>query len=128
MDHLKAYWPQEIECIRKGVNRQDGYLTLISPHYINDRLQNKDYPDRVFDELDIFWAISHGHIVEGYDSGDRGRNPEAERTIIGPAVSGNYCVVIVLIKTATRFIIKTVFPADRERYIKHIPGGISNAD
>ncbi|OME78620.1 hypothetical protein BK120_23055 [Paenibacillus sp. FSL A5-0031] len=130
MDHMKKYWSHELDCIRKGVNRQDGYQTTISPHYINDRFNNDSYADRVFSELDILWAISKGRIVEGYDSGEngrngsnKGRNPEPERTIVGPAVSGDYCVVIVLMKTGTRFIVKTVFPADRDRYTKHIPTG-----
>lgn len=130
MDHMKKYWPQELESIRKGINKQDGYETTISLHYINDRFHSDDYSDRVFNELDIFWAISHGEIVEGYDSGDngrhgsnKGRNPEPERIIVGPAVSGDYCVVVVLMKTGTRYIIKTVFPADRDRYTKHIKSG-----
>jgi hypothetical protein len=35
MDHMKKYWPIELECIRKGVNHLDGYVTTISPHYMN---------------------------------------------------------------------------------------------
>lgn len=121
MDHMKKYWPKELECIRKGVNHLDGYVTTISPHYMQDRYHNPDYPDRVFDELDIVWAIANGEIVEGYDSGERGRNPEPERTIIGPSISGQWAVVIILMKTGNQFIVKTVFPVDRERYSKYIP-------
>lgn len=51
MDHMKNRCAEEIECIRKGVNRIDGYSTTISPHYLNDRLKNDEYPDRIFDEL-----------------------------------------------------------------------------
>lgn len=121
MDHMKNYWSHELECIRKGVNRQDGYYTTISPHYINDRYKNEKYADRVFDELDILWAIAHGQIVEGFDSGDKGRNPEPERTLVGPAVSGDYCVVVVLMKTSSRFIVKTVFPVNKNpRYTKYV--------
>jgi hypothetical protein len=121
MDHMQKYWSKELECIRKGVNKLDGYITTISTHYMRDRYENNAYSDRVFDELDIVWAIANGHIVEGFDSGDKGRNPEPERTIIGPAMSGDWAVVIVLMKTANRFIVKTVFPAkNNPRYSKHI--------
>ncbi|MGV2967269.1 DUF4258 domain-containing protein [Paenibacillus sp. AGC30] len=122
MDHMQNYWLDEMERILKGVNKQDGYITTISRHYINDRLHNENYPDRVFDELDIVWAIAHGQIVEGFDSGDKGRNPEPERTIVGPAMSGDWIVAIVLLKTDKRFIVKTVFPVnDNPRYTKYIP-------
>lgn len=120
MDHMKKYWPDELEWIRKGVNKLDGYLTTISPHYMNDRYGNDAYPDRVFDELDIVWAIANGQIVEGFDCGDKGRNSEPERTIVGPAMSGNFAVVIVLMKTPKRFIVKTVFPANGPRYTKYL--------
>lgn len=118
---MKKYWSEELECIRKGVNQIDGYVTTISPHYMNDRLGNEDYPDRTFDELDIVWAIAHGDIVEGYDSGENGRNLEPERIIVGPAVSGNWAVIVCLLKSGKQFIVKTVFPADRKRFTKHIP-------
>ncbi|MNO69243.1 hypothetical protein D3C76_600940 [compost metagenome] len=59
---MKKYWPIELECIRKGVNHLEGYVTTISPHYMQDRYHNLDYPDRVFDELDIVWAIANGEI------------------------------------------------------------------
>ncbi len=121
MDHLRKYWPEELECIRKGVNRLEGYSTTISPHYINDRLHSRDYPDRVFDELDIVWAIANGEIVEGYDFGEKGRNQDPERVIIGPSISGTWCVVIILLKTEKQFIVKTVFPVDRARYKKYLP-------
>jgi hypothetical protein len=121
LDHLRQYWVSEIECIRKGVNRLDGYETTISPHYLHDRYSNDQYPDRIYDELDIVWAISQGQIVEGYDSGQKGRNPQPERTIVGPSMKGDWAVVIVLLKSDKNFIIKTVFPADRERYAKYIP-------
>lgn len=121
MDHMQKYWTEELEWIRKGVNKIDGFITTISPHYMRDRYGNNDYPDRVFDELDILWAIAHGQIVEGYDSGTKGRNPEPERTIVGPAMSGEWAVVIVLMRSGKQFIVKTVFPADRERYTKYIP-------
>lgn len=117
---MKKYWQTEIECIRKGVNRLDGYMTTISSHYINDRLHNDAYPSRTFDELDILWAIANGRIVEGFDTGEKGRNPEPERTIVGPAISGEFCVVIVMLKTEMRFIVKTVFPVDNPRYAKYI--------
>ncbi|QQZ64619.1 DUF4258 domain-containing protein (plasmid) [Paenibacillus sonchi] len=120
MDHMKKYWPEEIECIRKGVNRLNGYLTTISSHYINDRLHNDAYPNRTFDELDILWAIAQGKIVEGFDSGEKGRNPEPERTIVGPSISGEFCVVIVLMKTSKRFVVKTVFPLNNPRYEKYL--------
>lgn len=122
MDHMQKYWSEELECILKGVNKIDGYITTISQHYMRDRYGNDEYPDRVFDELDIFWAIAHGRIVEGFDSGDKGRNPEPERTIVGPAMSNDWIVVIVLMKTAKRFIIKTVYPVNgNPRYTKYLP-------
>ncbi|GKS12797.1 hypothetical protein YDYSY3_37970 [Paenibacillus chitinolyticus] len=122
MDHMEKYWSEELERIRKGVNQIDGYTTTISPHYLRDRLGNDAYPDRVFDELDIVWAIAHGKIVEGFDSGEKGRNPEPERTILGPALSGEWTVVIVLMKTDKQFIVKTVFPVKGSpRYSKYIP-------
>ncbi|MFX3639849.1 MAG: DUF4258 domain-containing protein [Candidatus Pristimantibacillus sp.] len=121
MDHLKKYWSDELSCIRKGVNKLDGYETTISMHYLRDRFENPDYPDRVFDELDIVWAIVNGQIVEGFDSGDKGKNAEPERTIVGPSMSGDWTVVIVLMKTSKRFIVKTVFPVGSSpRYTKYI--------
>lgn len=118
---MKKHWAAELESIRKGVNHLDGYITTISPHYMRDRYLNSEFPDRVFDELDILWAIANGNIVEGFDTGEKGRNPDPERTIIGPAVSGNWAVVIVLMKTGKKFTVKTVFPVDRERYSKYVP-------
>ncbi len=122
MDHMQKFWLDEMERILKGVNKIDGYITTISPHYINDRLNNPDYPNRIYDELDIVWAIAHGKIVEGYDSGEKGRNPEPERTVMGPATSGDWIVIIVLMKTDKRFIVKTVYPVNNNpRYTKYIP-------
>ncbi len=122
MDHMQKFWLDEMERILKGVNKIDGYITTISPHYINDRLNNPAYPNRIYDELDIVWAIAHGKIVEGYDSGEKGRNPEPERTVMGPATSGDWIVIIVLMKTDKRFIVKTVYPVNNNpRYTKYIP-------
>lgn len=121
MDHMQKFWLDEMERILKGVNKIDGYITTISPHYIHDRLNNPDYPNRIFDELDIVWAIAHGKIVEGFDSGEKGRNPEPERTVMGPATSGDWIVIIVLMKTDKRFIVKTVYPVNNNpRYMKYI--------
>jgi hypothetical protein len=70
----------------------------------------------------ICWAIINGRIVEGFDTGDKGRNPEPERTIMGPAVSGDSMVVIVLMKRENTFIVKTVFPVkNNPRYTKYLP-------
>ncbi|WP_217558866.1 hypothetical protein [Paenibacillus sp. GbtcB18] len=71
MDHMEKYWTEDLECIRKGVNKIGGYVTTISSHYLRDRLGNEAYPDRVFDEPDILWAITHRKIVEGYDSDEK---------------------------------------------------------
>lgn len=121
MDHMQKFWLDEMQRILKGVNKIDGYITTISPHYINDRLKNPDYPNRIYDELDIVWAIAHGKIVEGFDSGEKGRNPEPERTVMGPATSGDWIVIIVLMKTDKRFIVKTVYPVNNNpRYTKYI--------
>lgn len=128
MDHRKEFWSKEMDCIRKGMERKDGYETTISKHYMLDRYGNDEYPDRVFDELDIFWAIAHGRIVEGFDRGEKGLNRDPERTIVGPAMSGDWAVAIVLIRNGKTFLIKTVFPADRERYTRYIPAaGNSNS-
>ncbi|MCC3378392.1 DUF4258 domain-containing protein [Paenibacillus farraposensis] len=121
MNHLKDMWEEEMVCIRKGIRQEDGYLTTISKHYLKDRLANPEYPDRVFNELDLFWAISNGFIVEGYDTGEHGNNSEPERIIIGPALSEDWCVVIVACKLDNHYVIKTVFPVDRKRYRKYLP-------
>lgn len=121
MDHMQKYWSEELENIRKGINQLDGYETTISLHYLRDRYRNDDYADRIYDELDIVWAISNGQIVEGFDVGDKGRNPEPERTIVGPSMKGDQIVVISLMKTDKRFIIKTVFPVGTNpRYTKYL--------
>lgn len=121
---MKKYWSEELQCILKGVNKLDGFVTTISTHYIKDRYENDEFPDRVYDELDIVWAIANGKIIEGFDSGGKGRNPEPERTILGQAMSGDWIVLIVLMKTAKRFIVKTVFPVNTNpRYTKHLPSG-----
>lgn len=121
MDHMKSKWEEEMVWIQKGIRQQDGYLTTISKHYLTDRLANPDYPDRISNELDIYWAISNGFIVEGYDIGDNGNNSEPERIIIGPALSEDWCVLIIVLRLDNHFVIKTVFPVDRERYRQYVP-------
>ncbi|MFB5268185.1 DUF4258 domain-containing protein [Paenibacillus enshidis] len=120
MDHMKKDWGDELQWIQKGIHQVDGYITTISNHYLQHRLQNDEYEDRIFDELDICWAIMNGRIVEGYDIGERNGNKDPERILIGPSLKEPWIVLAVVLRLDRHFIIKTVFPVDRERYQRYL--------
>lgn len=120
MDHMKKDWEDELQWIQKGIHQEDGYITTISNHYLQDRLHNENYADRVFDELDIFWAIMNGRIVEGYDIGGHHGNRDPERIIVGPSLKEPWIVIAVALRLNSHFIVKTVFPVDRARYMRYV--------
>ncbi|AGA60003.1 hypothetical protein Theco_3999 (plasmid) [Thermobacillus composti KWC4] len=118
MDHMKKYWSEELELIRKGINGLDGYRTIISNHYYRDRQS-----DRGYDEMDVLMAITTGRIVEGYDCGQHPtqRNRDPKRIIIGKDKYGEWVVVPVAMKSSKEFIVTTVFPpTDLKRYGKYL--------
>ncbi|QHW35463.1 DUF4258 domain-containing protein (plasmid) [Paenibacillus rhizovicinus] len=109
MNYRQDNWPYELDCIRKGITGEEGYLTDISRHYTDDRLEM-----RGFDRTDIACAILTGIIVEGYSpEANRVRSSRSSglvapsRCILGRSLKGEWFIVVVGLVSTRNFHVIT---------------------
>ncbi|MCM3130527.1 DUF4258 domain-containing protein (plasmid) [Paenibacillus urinalis] len=125
MDYRKENWSYELECFRKAVNGGvDGFIIEIADHYLNDRLDNEEYEDRTYTQIDIAVAIFNGKIIEGYSSEDnRIRESRSmglvtpSRLVLGKDLQGNWFIIVVGLLTSKHFKVVTCYPPGK----RHLP-------
>lgn len=125
VDYRKENWSYELECFRKAVNGGvDGFIIEIADHCLNDRLDNEEYEDRTYTQIDIAVAIFNGKIIEGYSSEDnRIRESRSmglvtpSRLVLGKDLQGNWFIIVVGLLTSKHFKVVTCYPPGK----RHLP-------